>query len=66
MDKSQTHVYLVHITGEHPRTCGSFPEELGGGGHSRTSSYASQQSKVSGEPQLTQNTSLIHHGKEMP
>ncbi|KAL2097080.1 hypothetical protein ACEWY4_006287 [Coilia grayii] len=33
---------------EHPRKCGSVPDELGGGGHSRTSSYASQQSKVSG------------------
>ncbi|KAJ8011607.1 hypothetical protein DPEC_G00060010 [Dallia pectoralis] len=31
-----------------PRKCASVPDELGAGGHSRTSSYASQQSKVSG------------------
>ncbi|KAL0966453.1 hypothetical protein UPYG_G00295480 [Umbra pygmaea] len=33
---------------EPPRKCASVPDELGAGGHSRTSSYASQQSKVSG------------------
>ncbi|XP_072536790.1 EEIG family member 2 isoform X1 [Salminus brasiliensis] len=33
---------------ETPGKCGSLPEELGVCGHSRTSSYASQQSKVSG------------------
>ncbi|XP_012690676.2 protein FAM102B-like isoform X2 [Clupea harengus] len=46
--KGETSKSCPAIAGEHSRTCGSFPEELGGGGHSRTSSYASQQSKVSG------------------
>lgn len=33
---------------ESPRKCASVPDELAARGHSRTSSYASQQSKISG------------------
>ena len=41
-------VNCVCMSTETPGKCGSLPEELGVCGHSRTSSYASQQSKVSG------------------
>ncbi|XP_063074644.1 EEIG family member 2-like isoform X2 [Engraulis encrasicolus] len=46
--KGETPRPCLSASVEHPRKCGSLPEEVGGGGHSRTSSYASQQSKVSG------------------
>ncbi|MBN3324470.1 F102B protein, partial [Atractosteus spatula] len=39
--------YFTNLT-EIPGKCASVPDELGMWGHSRTSSYASQQSKVSG------------------
>ncbi|XP_028834321.1 protein FAM102B-like [Denticeps clupeoides] len=35
-------------SGEHPKKCAAMTDEPAGYGHSRTSSYASQQSKVSG------------------
>ncbi|KAG5286550.1 hypothetical protein AALO_G00016120 [Alosa alosa] len=46
--KGETSKSCPALAVEFPRKCGSVPDELGGGGHSRTSSYASQQSKVSG------------------
>ena len=46
---------------ESPRKNASVPDELVGRGHSRTSSYASQQSKISGTHTHTHTYTVLMH-----